>query len=83
NADGSVDVADTVYMLEFMFSGGPDGTCSDTLDANDDGLRDISDPIQVLILLFGAGTELPPPWNSCGIDPTADALDCVAYAPCP
>jgi len=83
NADGSVDIADTVYILEFMFSGGPDGTCSDTLDANDDGTRDISDPIQLLILLIGAGTELPPPWTNCGIDPTADALDCVAYAPCP
>ena len=80
---GLVDGEGMNFILEFMFSGGPDGTCSDTLDANDDGTRDISDPIQLLILLIGAGTELPPPWTNCGIDPTADALDCVAYAPCP
>jgi subtilisin-like proprotein convertase family protein len=83
NTDATVDIADVVFMLVFLFDGGLDSPCSDTLDCNDDGARDISDPVQLLLYLFGSGADLPPPSPGCGGDPTADAITCVAYPPCP
>jgi hypothetical protein len=46
-------------------------------------MRDITDPVQLLSYLFDSGVTLPAPSPGCGDDPTADAINCVAYAPCP
>ena len=83
NADAVVDISDVVFMLSFLFQGGLDSTCSDSIDCNDDGMRDITDPVQLLSYLFDSGVTLPAPSPGCGDDPTADAIDCQAYAPCP
>ena len=74
NADGSVDVADAVFLLGYLFSGGEPLSCPDSGDANDDGKLDISDAVAVLRYLF-TGTTVPEPGaESCGPDPTADEL---------
>ena len=83
NTDSVVDISDVVFILTFLFQSGLDSTCSDTIDCNDDGLRDITDPVQLLSYLFESGVTLPAPSPGCGDDPTADAINCVAYAPCP
>ena len=75
NRDGSVDVADPVYTLAFLFSGGP-GICPDAMDANDDGDVDIGDTIYCLSFLFSGGLAPPPPHPNEGQDPTADSIGC-------
>ncbi len=83
NSDALVDISDVVFMLSFLFQGGLDSICSDSIDCNDDGMRDITDPVQLLSYLFDSGVTLPAPSPACGGDPTADAINCQAYAPCP
>ena len=82
NADGGVDLSDAVYTLEYLFSGGAQPSCMDAADANDSGDLNLSDPIGLLMFLFqGAGPLPEPDASSPGIDPTDDALDCLAYRP--
>ena len=77
NGDGDFNIADPVFILGFLFSGGP-GPCLDAMDVNDDGMNNIADAVAGLDSLFGAGGTSPPaPFPTCGTDPTADALDCV------
>ncbi len=75
NQDGTVDVADPVYSLAFLFSMGP-GLCPDSMDGNDDGAIDIADPVYLLAFLFSNGPPPPPPFPNEGGDPTPDALGC-------
>lgn len=82
NADGNTDIADAVFLLSTLFSGGDPATCDDAADTNDDGSVDISDAIAALGALFSA-TPLAPPITDCGLDPTADSLECVEFSACP
>ncbi|MAJ27944.1 hypothetical protein CBD41_00890, partial [bacterium TMED181] len=82
NADGGFNIADAIFVLAALFSGGPAGTCLDACDANDDGGINIADAIYSLAALFSGGP--PPTPTSCGVDPTdTDPLDCVSFPPCP
>lgn len=83
NADGGFNIADTIYLLALLFSGGPDGPCDDSCDINDDGTINIADAVAGLGTLFSGAGNPPPPYGSCGADPTADALDCASYPACP
>lgn len=89
NADGSalppldpqaaIDISDPIYLLNYLFSGGPEPPCRDAADATDDGALDISDAIRILSHLFIGGEgfrRLSSPWPYPGLDPTEDALDC-------
>jgi hypothetical protein len=80
NADGGIDIADPVKILEYYFAQGSI-LCDDAADVNDDGAIDIADPIALLDYIFGVGS-IPPP-NQCGVDPTSDALGCGSFPPCP
>ena len=84
NADGSVNVADAVFVLEYLFGGGQEPPCLDAADVNDSGAVNISDGLTLLRHLFGLATETPiaAPFGICGTDPQADSVSCVAYAPC-
>ena len=84
NGDGGFNIADAVFLLAALFSGGPASVCADASDANDDGGVNIADAIFKLANLFSGGPDLPAPGSfDCGIDPTtSDALDCVTYT-CP
>lgn len=75
NGDLTVNVADAVFILNFLFSNLP-SDCLDSMDTNDDGGNDIADAVAVLQFLFSSGTEPPPPFPNPGPDPTTDALDC-------
>ncbi len=85
NSDGAVDISDAVYMLAALFiSGAPPPPCAKSGDANDDGAFDISDAVYTLAALFIPGSPTPPaPHPNCGVDPTADPLECVAFPACP
>ena len=77
NADGSVNIADAVSTLSYLFTAGARPYCLDAADANDDGTLDISDPIAVLGYLFVGNAPLPYPGDAIsGSDATPDGLYC-------
>ena len=80
DTDGSLSITDAIALLNFLFLGNPDSSCSQAGDANRDGRVDITDGISLLGFLF-LGQEGPPaPFPSCGIDP--ETSDCSSYPPC-
>ena len=60
NGNGSIDISDAVYVLNFLFNGGPAPACSPIANANGSGGVDISDGIAILSYLFGGLDSLPP-----------------------
>ncbi len=86
NDDGTVNIADGIYILGNLFLMGVPNPllCVDAADANDDGSVNIADVIALLGALFGtSAVPLLPPYPGCGTDPTADAADCATYTTCP
>lgn len=81
NADGSVNISDPIYNLEFLFNGGP-SVCFDAMDSNDDSSVNLADVIHGLNAIFGLGPLPSAPYPNCGVDPTADALGCVSFPGC-
>jgi hypothetical protein len=75
NASGAINITDAMLIFFYAFLGDPIA-CLDVADVNDDGAIDISDPIYILVDLYEGGPGPPAP-NSCGIDPTPDALECA------
>ncbi len=82
NADNTIDIADAIFTLSYLFAEGPAPSCLDAADANDDGAADIADAIAVLSHLFANAGDLPEPFGECGLDPTVDELGCSSYPPC-
>lgn len=82
NQDGGFNIADQIYLLAALFSGGPGCDCDDSCDQNDDGGVNIADAIYGLAALFSGGPTPPDPGpDTCGEDPTDDGLpDCVFNA---
>ncbi len=84
NGDQGFDISDAVFALASLFVPlSPAPECADASDVNDDGGFDVSDPVFALSALFVPMFSPPPspgPAN-CGVDPTPDALDCVASCP--
>lgn len=84
NTDGSFNIADAVFTLDSLFSGGQTGSCADACDSNDDGSVNIADAIYSLAALFSGGPQPDNPSpGSCGPDPSiSDPLDCEIYDAC-
>jgi len=78
NGDGNFDIADPVHTFAVLFNGAVPQNCEDSFDANDDEDLDISDPTLMLYELFTdpPPVTLPPPFGSCGVDPTPGELVC-------
>ena len=85
DADGSgaLNITDGIFLLNFLFLGGPSPSCGDAGDADDTGTINITDGIYLLNFLFLGGPNPGAPHPACGTDPTGDDLDCRAFAPCP
>jgi hypothetical protein len=84
NGDSGFNIGDAVFLLGALFSGGDPCLCDDACDGNDDGATNIADAVMMLGALFSGGAAPPAPGpNSCGPDPTSDALDCDEYSGCP
>ncbi len=58
NADAIIDLGDVVYILNYLFKGGPEPCPMEAGDANCDGLVDLGDVVYLLNYLFKGG---PPP----------------------
>lgn len=82
NTDGTIDIADAIGILTYLFDEAP-LRCLDAADVNDNGRLSVSDPIYLFELLFAGGPPPPPPsFDTCGVDPTPDELDCESFLPC-
>jgi len=82
NQDGGFDIADAIFLLNFLFNNGS-VSCVVACDANDDNGVDIADAVYCLIALFGNGALPPAPHGVCGEDPTPGALSCIDFSNCP
>lgn len=84
NGDSITNVADPIYLLSYIFSGGPAPGCADAADINDDGVVNVADAVFGISYIFAGGSPPPAPGpTSCGDDLTADALGCNTYFGCP
>lgn len=86
NNDGIFDVADAVFMLNYLFLDSVEPPCPDAADADNDGLLNITDPVFMVLYIFGLGVAPPYPFPSCGLEtyPDVDFLDCLVLSPaCP
>ena len=85
NGDGTLDIADAVRLLRFLFLGaGGRPRCMEAANANDDAGLDIGDPVFILNFLFRGFAPPPfpgPPPRPCGVDMTP-SLTCEAYHAC-
>jgi hypothetical protein len=73
----SVDLADGLFILAYLFQAGAPPACDDAADSNDDGRVNLLDAIYLFqFLIGGLGPELPEPFESAGVDPTQDTLNC-------
>jgi hypothetical protein len=83
NQDGTVDLADPIRTLDYLFQDGTSIGCHDAADADDGGTIDITDPIYLLLFLFSGGRPPPHPGPlECGRDETTDDLECLAGEGC-
>lgn len=55
NADGTVDVSDAVYIISYIFAGGPAPLPLEAGDVNNDQAVDISDAVYLIQYIFGGG----------------------------
>lgn len=84
NNDSSIDIADPVFALTYLFMGGAAPFCLDAAEANDDGILDIADPIYILNYLLMGMPVPPPPFAEPGLDPTTeDPYGCGNPPPMP
>jgi len=82
NSDNQYDIADAIFLLQYLFAGGDAPTCLKAADSNDSGSLDVADAVYLLGYLFAAGPEPPEPFGACGLDPTPDELTCEAFGAC-
>ena len=82
NADGELNIADAITILNHLFLGGEDPPCRKSADVDDEGQLSLTDAVIPLSFLFLGGRPPKAPFPHCGIDPTDDALDCREFPPC-
>ncbi|MGE4619881.1 MAG: hypothetical protein AAEJ04_08765 [Planctomycetota bacterium] len=77
NSDTTVNLADVIFGLTYLFAGGVPPQCMKSCDTDDSGNVNLADEIFFLNTLFVPGSPpMPPPVGSAGPDPTPDALPC-------
>ena len=76
NHDSSVDLSDGIFILLWLYLGGPAPVCGDAADANDDSQVDISDATSIFQFLFIDNQGSWEPFPDPGMDPTPDFLGC-------
>jgi hypothetical protein len=80
NDDGSVDLTDGVFVLNYLFLGGPAPECLDAANTNADENIDLADGVFVLNYLFLGGPPPPAPGpDRCDEMP---GLGCESFESC-
>lgn len=81
NGNGTINIADPIIMLAYMFQGGP-GVCVAAMDVDGDNTVVIADALYLLFYINGLGPMPVAPFPSCGvIDPAP--LPCDDFPACP
>ncbi len=62
NGDGAIDISDVVYLIAYIFSGGPGPDPVTAGDASCDAAVDISDAVYLIAYIFSGGL---PPCGGC------------------
>ncbi len=57
NGDGSIDIADAVYLINYIFKSGPAPNPLDAGDANCDASIDVGDAVHLINYIFKSGPE--------------------------
>lgn len=83
NDDGFTDLSDGVWILNYLFQGGPLNPCLGAIDANGDGDIDTADAIYVIFYFFAGGDPPPAPFPSCGFEANQSIESCEQYNSCP
>ena len=83
DANGNVNLADPINILNYQFSGGAEPTCLKIMDIDDSGNIQLNDPVLLLTYLFSNGAPPAAPFDRCGIDPTDDSITCESFDACP
>ncbi len=55
NSDGTIDLADIVYLVNYLYKGGPAPASTEAGDANCDGTIDLADVIYLINYLYKGG----------------------------
>ncbi len=77
NGDDSVNLADVIFGLTYLFAGGVPPQCLKACDTDDTGTVNLTDQIYFLNTLFVPGSPpIPPPTGTPAPDPTPDGLPC-------
>lgn len=79
NEDGAISISDAVFIVQYLFLGGPQSQCPRTNDTTGDSFVDIGDAVTLLTRLFDNGPPLPAPYPGCGFDPAVSSIDCTVY----
>jgi len=82
NSDRKLNIADAIFVLQYLLAGGEAPRCLKAADSNDSGSLEVADAVYLLGYLFAEGAEPPPPFSACGPDPTPDELTCEAFEIC-
>lgn len=56
NGDGQISVSDVVYLISYLFKGGPAPSIPQNADANGDGQLSVSDVVYLISYLFKGGS---------------------------
>lgn len=83
NADGTTNIVDPIFLLDYLFVGGPSPTCFQAADFFADGAVDITDAIQLLGYLFIGGAPPVGPFPNCGASDPSSTVSCDSHAACP
>ena len=66
NGSGAIDIADAIFLLDYLFAAGDPPNPEASGDANADEVTDISDAIYLLSFLFDSGAPPPSPYPDPG-----------------
>lgn len=80
NGDGSVDLADAVKVLTWLFLGDAPPDCLDAANADHAGEVGLTDAVYVLTYLFLGGTPPPAPGPIICGSPVDPSLGCISYS---
>jgi len=84
NDDGRGDLSDAVFILNYLFLGGPPPACLAAANTNGDANVDIADPTYLLNHLFVGGPTPVDPFPDCGTsDLETDANLACEETSCP
>jgi len=89
DSNGSIEMADGIISLTYLFRGGPPPACFDAADADDNGVLELTDPVVIFGWLYTGGRIPSPPSplsttysaSNCGADPSSDRLGCAVLSP--